>query len=335
MMENQDYPVDLVYLWCDGNEPAFRRRKAAYMDRTEDTDEEESFSDKRFCDNEELKHSLRSVEMYAPWIRHIFIVTDRQKPEWLDTDNEKISIVDHSEIMPKEIIPCFNSSVIERYIGFIPGLAEHFLYANDDMLIAEPVTKEFFFHQGKPIVRLRYFDNSPKIFTEAELNRFKSHNFWGNSIVNAWITFIRKNGIKEGHPIWELHHNIDPFLKSEYLHTFFKYKTEFDENTFRFRSTENIQRVVFSLELLLRNQGEKQVVKRYSKASLIKHMLFSLKPLACDSFYCDVECKGLFKLCLARPTLLCVNGAGNTKCGGWLEKIYLHRKFSRKASFEK
>ncbi len=333
-MGEMDYPVDLVYLWCDGKEAAFAKRKAAYMNQTEDTDAEESFSNKRFLDNEELRYSLRSIEKYAPWIHHIFIVTDRQKPDWLDTDHEKISIVDHSEIMPAEIIPCFNSVVIERYIGFIPGLAEHFLYANDDMFIGRPVEKEFFFHDGKPVVRLKYLDNSEKVFTESELREFTAHNFFGKSIVNAWRLFFRKNGLGRG-PLWEPHHNIDSFLKSAYLHTFSKYKTEFEKTAFRFRSTEDIQRVVFSLELLLGRPEEKQRVRRNSTASLLKHLLLSQKPLACDSFYCDVECKGMFKLCLAQPTLFCLNGAGNKKWGDRLEKMYLQRRFPRKSSFEK
>lgn len=305
------------------------------MNRTADTDEEESFSDKRFLDNEELKYSLRSVEMYAPWIHHIFIVTDRQRPKWLDTDNEKISIVDHSEIMPKEIIPCFNSAVIERYIGFIPGLSEHFLYANDDVFIGKPVTKDFFFFREKPLVRLKYFDDSEKRFTEADLKNLVVRNFLGKSIVNAWRVLFQKNKLGDGYPLLEPHHNIDAFLKSEYLHTFFKYEPEFKEAVFRFRSTEDIQRVLFSIELLIRNQGKKQLVKRCSTGQLVKHRLFSLKPLACDSFYCDVDSKGLFKLCLAQPVLFCLNGAGDTKWGDRLEKMYLQRNFPQKSSFEK
>lgn len=116
-MINQDDKIDMVYLWCDGNDTAFRRRKQQYL-ATEDSSEKENIEavgDMRFFDNEELKYSLRSLELYAPWINHVYIVTDRQVPKWLNTDYEKVTVVDHSEIMPQECIPCFNSDVIEYF----------------------------------------------------------------------------------------------------------------------------------------------------------------------------------------------------------------------------
>ena len=39
---------------------------------------EEAFSHNRFSDKDELKYSLRSLEKYAPWIRHVYIVTHGQ-----------------------------------------------------------------------------------------------------------------------------------------------------------------------------------------------------------------------------------------------------------------
>ncbi|KAE8990928.1 hypothetical protein PR001_g21368 [Phytophthora rubi] len=47
---------------------------------------DDSSSDNRFRDNEELRYSLRSLEKYAPWVRHIYVVTDGLIPSWLDID---------------------------------------------------------------------------------------------------------------------------------------------------------------------------------------------------------------------------------------------------------
>ena len=44
---------------------------------------------------QELRYSLRSIDIHAPWIRHIYIVTNGQIPYWLDLDNPRISIVTH------------------------------------------------------------------------------------------------------------------------------------------------------------------------------------------------------------------------------------------------
>lgn len=38
----------------------------------------------RFEDNEELRYSLRSVEKFMPWVRHIYIVTNGQVRSNLD-----------------------------------------------------------------------------------------------------------------------------------------------------------------------------------------------------------------------------------------------------------
>lgn len=110
----------------------------------------------RFVENDELRYSLRSAERYAPWIRRIYILTDDQTPAWLDTSNPRVRVVSHREIMPAEILPVFNSCTIELFLPRIPGLAEHFLYANDDMFFSRPVDPGFFFDEGgRPVVRLK------------------------------------------------------------------------------------------------------------------------------------------------------------------------------------
>lgn len=48
-----------------------------------------------FLDNEELRFSLRSIEKFAPWVRHIYIVTNGQIPYWLNLSHPKISIIKH------------------------------------------------------------------------------------------------------------------------------------------------------------------------------------------------------------------------------------------------
>ena len=110
----------------------------------------------RYEDNQELKYSLRSVEKHLPWIRKIFIVTDNQIPPFLDVNHPKIQIVDHTELLPKEILPTFNSSVLDYFIYKIPDLSEHFLYANDDMFINADLSPSFFFNEGIPILRMKY-----------------------------------------------------------------------------------------------------------------------------------------------------------------------------------
>lgn len=44
---------------------------------------EDPLSDNRFRDSNELRFSLRSLERFAPWVRHVYLVTDDQIPKWL------------------------------------------------------------------------------------------------------------------------------------------------------------------------------------------------------------------------------------------------------------
>ncbi|MCF1597141.1 stealth family protein [Streptomyces muensis] len=140
------FPVDVVYTWVDGEEPAMRAKRARYQERgiAEILDKETNAS--RYTSHDELKYSLRSLAMYADFVRHIYIVTDGQKPHWLDDRAEGITVVDHRDIFPPDVLPVFNSHAIETRLHHIPGLSEQYLYFNDDVFVGRRVTAEHFFH---------------------------------------------------------------------------------------------------------------------------------------------------------------------------------------------
>ena len=54
----------------------------------------------------------------------------------------RITFVDHREIIPGDVVPLptFNSSVIEAFLHRIEGLSDTFLYLNDDMFVASPIS---------------------------------------------------------------------------------------------------------------------------------------------------------------------------------------------------
>ena len=89
-MDN-DIEIDLVYMWVDGNDPQWLKKKQQFTNTPIKNSETDAVG--RYANNEELKYSLRSVEKHAPWIKNIFIVTDDQQPEWLDTTNPKIQFL--------------------------------------------------------------------------------------------------------------------------------------------------------------------------------------------------------------------------------------------------
>jgi hypothetical protein len=142
------FPIDVVYTWVDGNDEAWlaaKARAAGVADQRAFTERAHDAS--RFADHDEVRFSLRSLEQFAPWVNHIWIVTAGQHPSWLDPNHPWITVVSHEQIWPDdEGLPTFNSHAIEACLHRIPGLAEHFLYLNDDMFFGRPVPPETFFH---------------------------------------------------------------------------------------------------------------------------------------------------------------------------------------------
>lgn len=111
----------------------------------EEPEDDETNSENRYRDSSELRYSIRSLVKHAPWVRHIYVVTDNQIPNWLNPETDKLSIISHTEIFPnKSHLPVFSSPAIEANIHRIPGLSKKFIYFNDDVFLGAPVTPEDF-----------------------------------------------------------------------------------------------------------------------------------------------------------------------------------------------
>ncbi len=147
MNNDNQYPIDFVIIWVDGNDSEWRREKAKYDDMAS---ADNSNSEVRYRDWDNLRYWFRGVEEFAPWVNKIHFVTWGHLPKWLDTSNPKLNIVKHSDYIPQEYLPTFNSHTIELNLHRIKGLAEHFVYFNDDMFITAPTKAEDFFKNGKP-----------------------------------------------------------------------------------------------------------------------------------------------------------------------------------------
>lgn len=74
--------IEFVFLWCDGSDPNFIAQKNQ-QSKELNIDLSINNHSGRYVEHGELRHALRSVYAYAPWFNHIYIVTNRQKPSWL------------------------------------------------------------------------------------------------------------------------------------------------------------------------------------------------------------------------------------------------------------
>lgn len=178
--------IDFVILWVDGNDPKWKEEKEKYK-KTKENDVN------RFRDWENLQYWFRGVEKYAPWVNKIHFITWGHIPEWLNTKHPKLNIVKHTDFIPKEYLPTFNSNVIELNLHRLQDLAEQFVLFNDDMFLCKRTKESDFFKDGKPCEMYAENINMPLGY-----NNSFSHTALNNiGIINKYFTKkeVMKNNI--------------------------------------------------------------------------------------------------------------------------------------------
>ncbi|MBR6298727.1 MAG: Stealth CR1 domain-containing protein [Candidatus Gastranaerophilales bacterium] len=319
--------IDLVYTWVNGNDTEWKKKKIQLQKQLNccSNVESESILDCRFTDNDELKYSLRSVEKYIPWINHIFIVTDNQKPDWLNTNHPKLTIIDHKEIIPKDCLPTFNSVAIENCICNIKNLSEYFLYACDDMYFVNFATPDFFYTKNNyPICRFRYLRKNPK---KTQFNTL---------IYNARKMVENKYNKKfEYNP----HHCIDAYRKSDFMEFQKVFKKEVDEVIHsQFRNSNSFERTAYLFYACAINHGRAKLVKKIDlDLPFTKRIInYLMKKYAKDSIYFSNKNSHIKdSLKKYNPTLICINDCekSTTQDKENIKNI-LEQLFPDKSSFE-
>ena len=149
MRTDKKNPIDVVVLYVDGSDPVWQKQ---YKDCGYDISES---SGARFRSNNQFMYLFRALTQYAPFVNRVFLVvsTESQVPNWINRD--KVTIVTHDQIIPKELLPTFNSGTIELFIHNIPELSEQFIYCNDDMFFFAPTTPSDFFIDGKACIKFQ------------------------------------------------------------------------------------------------------------------------------------------------------------------------------------
>lgn len=140
--------IDIVYLWVNGDDPAWRHKRQQALQRCRALQDGDLARygnvAGRFRDNGELRFNLRALEKFYPDHGQIFLVTDGQVPHWLQA-HPGLTLVDHRDLMPAAALPVFDSGHIESYLHHIPGLAERFIYLNDDVFFGARVDPALWF----------------------------------------------------------------------------------------------------------------------------------------------------------------------------------------------
>jgi hypothetical protein len=153
-------PIDAVVTWVDGQDPTHRAKLEAYLAAL--GRRPAAAAPTRFRSLGEIDWCVSSLLRHAPFLRRIHIVTDAQVPpivaraqHWPAPLREKLAVVDHREVFAghADVLPSFNSLSIETVLYRIPGLAERFVYLNDDFMLIRPVQPEVWFQDDRPVLR--------------------------------------------------------------------------------------------------------------------------------------------------------------------------------------
>lgn len=181
--------IDFILPWVDGSDPAWIAAKGMFDNKDLETSATDANSSCRFRDNGLLRYWFRGVEKYAPWVRKVHFVSCGHYPEWLNLNHPKLHLVKHSDYIPEEYLPTFNSNSIELNYHRIEELSERFVLFNDDCFFLREVSPSIFFHNGDPILEssLRY-------------TRKVGYNNWSRIIFNNYCIVNRSFDI--GASIW-------------------------------------------------------------------------------------------------------------------------------------
>ena len=157
------------------------------------------------------------IRMFTPFVRTLYIILAResQKRDWMEQDG--VRVVYHSDFIPRQYRPCFNSCTIEMFMPFISSLSEHFIYGNDDMFPLSPMKEEDFFVDGKPCQHIKEeeYPDDPNIFQQKCMIQ---QNMVGGAFGKRYTHTLLRNG-----------HSLAPMLKSQCL----KVRKVFDDEITR------------------------------------------------------------------------------------------------------
>jgi hypothetical protein len=151
-------PIDAVVTWVDGEDPAHKAKLNAYLGKLETVPEIASAD--RYRETGEFAYCIASLLRFAPWLRRIWIVTDAQEPAFMPAIRssawrDKVVVVDHKELFAgyEQHLPTFNVRTLISTLWRIPGLADRFIFLNDDFALLRPVAAADFFRGEMAVLR--------------------------------------------------------------------------------------------------------------------------------------------------------------------------------------
>lgn len=280
-MEN--YPIDFVLTWVDDTDPNWLKEKEKYWKKNSKETNQDANSAARFRDWDNLKYWFRGVEKFAPWVNKIFFVTYGHVPNWLNTKNSKLVIINHKDFIPEKYLPVFQVNPIEINFHRINELSEHFVYFNDDMFVTNYVKSDDFFYDGLPReMAIRY-----PLCSSRDNETYLHMLFTMSGIINNLFNTkqcIRKNWIKWYNPKYGKYvlnniamsrfsnisglmipHVPSPLTKSTMKEVWEAIESEMTRTSFhKFREVNDINQYIFRYWAIMKGEFKPTNILKYS-----------------------------------------------------------------------
>ena len=232
--------MDIVITYVNGLDPEWQKDYEKHTNTP--------ILEKRFRDWGTLKYLMRGIEKNMPFIRkvHLVVARESQVPEWVNRN--EVNIVLHKDIIPAKHLPTFNCNPIEMHLHRIEGLAEEYIYFNDDIFPLKPCKATDFFVDGRATLGM-----SRHLFA---LNMFKKICRNSNRIARKAI------GLKPSVCFLRPQHICTPMLKNQCEELYQKVEAEIISSLTKTRSSNNLNQYMFLDYMYLRGM---LINKRMSK----------------------------------------------------------------------
>ena len=215
--------MDIVITYVDCNDPVWRQDYEKFTNMP--------LMQKRYRDWGTLKYLLRGIDSRMSFIRNVYMVVSHptQVPDWVDTDNLKIVL--HSDIIPSEYLPVFNSAAIEMFLHKIDGLDEQYIYFNDDTFPVGNCVPEDFFYDG----RISTGFSKHFLATGMYKKHCRNSDWMSRKALNmkTSLVFVRPQ------------HACTPMLRSQCSEVFDKMEAEILPTISRLRTNDNVNQYLF------------------------------------------------------------------------------------------
>lgn len=231
--------MDVVITYVDITE-RFKEQYYKYVKK--------ELEENRFRSYGVLDLQIKGIRKYMPYIKNIFVVvSEKEQVEGIDLSDA--IIIEHKDIIPERYLPCFNSCSIEMFLWKIPGLAEEFIYFNDDIFVIDKIHPSKWFIKGKPVLfpKEHEIKEEENIFKKNCINSSKlAINITGSDIKDKYFTQT---------------HCARPFLKSSCEKVFNLKVLDIIHSLTRTRHSKNYNASLFNNYDYLSSKAYKMEVK--------------------------------------------------------------------------